>query len=39
MKKKLKIVKNCGGKKRGGCTKVSTWELMQGKTFETKKAA
>lgn len=38
MKKgKMKVVKNCGGKKRGGC-QVSTWESMIGKTFEKKAA-
>lgn len=38
--KKMKVVKSCGGRKRRcGSHRISTWELMQGKTFETKKAA
>lgn len=40
MKTKLKIIKNCGGRKRKcGSHKISTWEEMRGRTFETKKAA
>jgi hypothetical protein len=38
--KKLKVVKNCGGKKRGcGSKFISTWETMIAKTFETVKKA
>ncbi len=35
----LKIVKGCGGRKRGcGSHRVSTWEDMTAKTFERKAA-
>lgn len=29
-----KTPSNCGGRKRGGCSRVSTWESMIVKTFE-----
>lgn len=36
-KRKLRILSNCGGKKRGCC--FTGFDLMKGRTFETMKKA